>query len=149
MGKAAGYTGGRAGVSARAGAIGHYSFGRMPNVTRHVDLWKGAEEIRKRLKGYKVEQRRLVYERVGPLERDALAMAAIASVDYSGNRRQLYSANVVRGAGKGYGLAVRGDAYQTPNIVNFADSRDGMLDKAYKKIEGAGYQPNFEYSQAA
>ncbi len=151
MGKAAGYSG-RAGSS--AGAVRSYGFSHMPRVMPSrggsIDLFKAWEEMRQdKGRAYEVGPGRIrPYDRAGPLEKEVLAMAAITSVDYGGNHRQLYSANVVSGAESGYGGMVKGDSYQT-NVVNLAAYRAAMLDNAYRKTNGEGYQSNFEYSQAA
>lgn len=135
---------------ARAGAAGHYSFGRMSGAANYsggVDLFKAWREMRRDGAKYETGIRRKPYDSIGPLEKEALVMAA-ASVDYGGKHRTLYPGNIAGGAGKGYGMPVKGDSYQT-NVINLAANREGMLDDAYRKTSGAGYQPNFEYSQAA
>ncbi|OGJ21446.1 hypothetical protein A3K73_09060 [Candidatus Pacearchaeota archaeon RBG_13_36_9] len=149
MGKAAGYSGGRA-ISPAGGVGKGHGFGKMPNAAYSgggIDLFKGWEEMRGDKGGYEAGHKRLrPYERVGPLE--TAAYATMASVDYTGKHRASYFAGVARGADRGYGKPVKGDAYQR-SIIDLAAYRASMLDNAYRKTSGEGYQPNFEYSQAA
>ena len=164
MGKAAGCSpcGGcgkcGTGSSARAGAAGHYRIARMPSTAFYsgggIDLFKAWREMRRDGAHYEVGTRGKPYERLAPLEKSAYdAMAAMASVDYGG-KRALYSINIARGAGKGYGIPIKVDPYQTPNIVNIADHMGGVLDNAYRRE--ADQAPNIinladhrKYSQAA
>jgi hypothetical protein len=147
-GKTGGLAGGRAGYSARAGVARNYGFSRMPDVMPsrigHVNLWKEDKKMRKRME-YDIEPRKFrPYEKVGELEKSAYLFRE--KVSYAGKQKGLYSGS----ADKGYGRLLRGEAYQTPNIINISGYNRRMLDNAYRKISGReGYQLNFQYSQAA